>query len=251
MKVRKSQSGFGLVELMISLVVGLLLLSGILEILLGNRESFQAQQNQAALQENSRLSSFLLSNTLSLAGFHVNGLKDENQVFTSGDVITATEGGKSNQPDSIRIRFQGQGEQHDCLRQTVGTALVPEISDSKFFINTAKNELSCTVYKPDGSVKNSQPLVNNVENMQIEYGMDTSGDGSVDRYMQADNADYDQQQVRSIRVQLLLASPGDVLVQPTAQSYALLDTDGGPIKITDRIQRQVLERTIALRNRLR
>lgn len=250
MRSRKTQRGFGLVELMISLVIGLLLLGGILEILLGNRESFQAQQRQAALQENSRLSSFLLSNTLSLAGFHIDGLKDENQVFKTADVIEATEGGNSDKPDSIRIRFQGQGEQHDCLGQAVGTASARAISDSEFFVDVDDKELQCRVYNPDGTVKNTQPLVNNVENMQIEYGLDTTGDGSVDRYLQANNVAYDQRQVRSIRVQLLLASPGDVLLQPTAQSYALLDTDGGPIKVTDRVQRQVLERVIALRNRL-
>lgn len=256
MNSTKKQRGFGLVELMISLVIGLLLLAGILEIMLGNQESFRAQQHQAALQENIRLASFLLSNSLSLAGFRIDGLRDEDDVFTTGPVITSTEGGSSDTPDSIRIRFEGQGGQRDCLGSKVidpgadgiaGTADdKPQIADFEYSV--ANGSLRCNNMNDTAP---PQPLINNVENMQIEYGLDTNADGSVDRYMQADNTAFNQAQVRSIRIQLLLASPGDVLPQPTAQSYALLDNNGGPINVTDRKQRQVLEQVIALRNRLR
>ena len=243
----KQQRGFSLVELMVALVVSLLLLAGILEILLGNRESFQVQQDQAALQENSRLANFLLHNSLSLAGFHTNALRSETEVFGANPVISGTDGGDATTPDRIRVRYEGGGNVQDCLGTTIGTPAAPQITDFEYFLDVADQELACRVFNPDGSVRNTQPLVNNVQNLQIEYGLDSNNDNSVDRYLTPDSAGFDPQQVRLVRVQLVLATPDNVLLANTAQTLPLVN---GDVTYNDRLQRQFLEQIIALRNRL-
>ena len=240
----RKQSGFSLVELLVAMVVGLLLLGGILEILLGNREGFEVQQRQAALQQNTRLASFVLSNALAPTGFYVDGQRDENEVFTNA-VIQATDGGKATEPDELQIRFQAGGDLHNCLGAEIGTATTAVESSFRYSLDTGNNELQCTPIEPTAS--NAQPLVNNVENLQIEYGLDSDGDGSADRYVAADDALFDQARVVSLHLQLVLASPGDVLTESRAQTLSLI---GGSYTVTDRRQRQILDMTIALKNRL-
>lgn len=98
----------------------------------------------------------------------------------------------------------------------------------------------------------SEELVENVENMQVTYGVDTNGDRAVDAYRTADNV-TDWKKVRSVRVRLLLVSPDDNLVS-APQTYRYLDTDGDgipdPVTATDHRLRFVFTGTVGLRNLL-
>ena len=90
-----------------------------------------------------------------------------------------------------------------------------------------------------------QALVENIENMQILYGEDTSGDNTPDHYVSADRV-TDMKNVISIRVSLLAVSPANNLVSNiTPYTY-----NGVEITPTDKRLRQVVSSTIAIRNRL-
>ncbi len=89
-------------------------------------------------------------------------------------------------------------------------------------------------------------IVEGVENLQITYGVDTDGDGRLDDYLEADAVDGDWAQVLSVRVDYVVASPGDnITTEP--QTYALA---GESITAPDRRLRQVSSITVAVRNRL-
>lgn len=60
--------GFGLVELMIAMTIGLMLVLGLTQIFLASRESFALQQKTAALQENARFVLSRISRDLRQAG---------------------------------------------------------------------------------------------------------------------------------------------------------------------------------------
>ncbi len=98
----------------------------------------------------------------------------------------------------------------------------------------------------------AEELVENVENMQVTYGVDTDGDRQVDVFRTADNV-TDWGAVRSVRVRLLLVSPDDNLTG-APQTYSFVDTNGDgvpdPVTATDRRLRYVFTSTIGLRNRL-
>lgn len=101
----------------------------------------------------------------------------------------------------------------------------------------------------------AEELVENVENMQVSYGVDTNdADGieRVDAFRMANNV-TDWRAVRSVRVRLLLVSPDDNLTN-APQTLSFVDTDGDgipePMTFTDRRLRYVFTSTIGLRNRL-
>jgi len=92
-----------------------------------------------------------------------------------------------------------------------------------------------------------QELVSNVESMQIVYGIDNDEDYVVDSYVTAD-AVPNWQQVRALRLSLLVRSPQPFLDSDDTASYVLAGTTVNPVD--DRRQRRVFTSTIALRNRL-
>jgi type IV pilus assembly protein PilW len=100
----------------------------------------------------------------------------------------------------------------------------------------------------------TEELVENVEDMDIVYGIDTSApaDGIADSYVSAD-AVTDWSQVVSVRISLLVVGQ-DSSVTTGTQTYMLRDNDGdGQLdaqNAPDSRLRQVFTSTIALRNRV-
>lgn len=91
----------------------------------------------------------------------------------------------------------------------------------------------------------SRELVEGIENLQILYGEDTSGNGSADYYVPfSDVADADD--IVSVRVSILVRSIEDEIVQG---SQSLL-FNGATSTFNDGRLRKVFTSTIALRNRL-
>lgn len=74
-----------------------------------------------------------------------------------------------------------------------------------------------SLWRYDNTKSSAQELVANVANMQIEYGIDTSGNESPNFYVDADNVG-NWNSVIAVRVSLLVQTPGDNLT-PQAQTY--------------------------------
>ena len=98
-----------------------------------------------------------------------------------------------------------------------------------------------------GGAMEDQELVPGVDSMQLVYGVDGNEDYIVDDYRTA-SAVTDWQQVRAIRVALLLRSPEEFLDSTDTATYDVAGTTVNPVD--DRRQRRVFAATIALRNRL-
>lgn len=243
--------GFSLVELLIGMVVGLLLLLGIVQIFVGNKASFEAQESQAALQENARVSSFLLDLTIGHAGFRPNAFEDESEAL-SGDGITGVEGN----PDEVTVRFLSDGNLIDCFGATLANG---DESINRFFLGPADadglRDLRCTRTQiPSGggaNVTSTAAIIENVETMEILYGVDTDGDISVDRYMNAtDAAAQGFDSVLSVRLAIVLVTDDNTRLAGGTQTLSVLGTDQTFGAADDRRQREVIEHVIALRNRL-
>jgi type IV pilus assembly protein PilW len=108
----------------------------------------------------------------------------------------------------------------------------------------------------------TQELAEGIENLQVRFGMDTTGDGQVDSYGTADEVaagttgailDQHWRSVVSVRVGMIVSSP-------EVAGVSALDGGGNPRKLTllgtavippdDHKMRQVYETTISLRNRI-
>ncbi len=95
-------------------------------------------------------------------------------------------------------------------------------------------------------------LVRNVEDLQVAFGRDTSGNGQADQYNPADTVGANNwDQVVSLQLDMLLRSDQPVLPQP--QPYVFQNatvTAADDADISDRRLRRWVRSTVALRNRL-
>jgi type IV pilus assembly protein PilW len=247
---RQSQ-GFSLVELMVALVVGLLLLAGVLQILLGNRESFNAQRAIADVQEQGRLATFFIENVVAHAGHRVNLIADDDFLFparntddgfslASESVVAGTNDPDGN--DGLHIRFESDGNFTGCDGAPVGTPTNPALGEFSFTVS-ANGALEC----------NGTDLtdLDSVARLSIRYGLDTAGeDGVVDAYTDSiANADL-QRDVKSLRIQLLLRSQDNVLPVGSARTFEFADGNNFTTSADDRRAYQLIDQTVALRNLL-
>ncbi|AUZ86097.1 PilW family protein [Methylophaga nitratireducenticrescens] len=65
----KKQQGLSLVELMIAIVLGLILVAGVIELFVNNRQVYRVQDAQSRLQENGRYAIKILSQSIERAGY--------------------------------------------------------------------------------------------------------------------------------------------------------------------------------------
>ncbi len=82
----QQQTGFSLVELMISITLGLILAAGVINIYLDSRRSFVQDEEVSRIQENARFALRLLSKELSMSGFF-GGVLQTGSVSDGGIVI--------------------------------------------------------------------------------------------------------------------------------------------------------------------
>ncbi len=96
------------------------------------------------------------------------------------------------------------------------------------------------------TIGDAEEVVEGVENMQIEYGVDTNLDGTVDAYQTATAVGTNWANVLSVRISLLMRTLDDGMVDaPQAYTFS-----GATTTPTDRRIRRVFASTIGLRNRL-
>jgi type IV pilus assembly protein PilW len=66
---KNHQLGMTLIEIMIALLIGAFLLGGLLQIFIGNKQSYRLDEGQSRLQENARYALELLSHDIRLSGY--------------------------------------------------------------------------------------------------------------------------------------------------------------------------------------
>lgn len=124
-------------------------------------------------------------------------------------------------------------------------AEVVRISTRTYYIRDNANGVP-SLYRIIGAGA-AEEMVEGIEGMQILYGVDTTGDFSVDSYQNANWVETNAQwpNVISAQVNLLVRSPDD-RVANAPQTYHF---NGANVTATDRRLRQSFSSTITLRNR--
>ena len=77
------QAGFGIVEVMVSVVIGLILVAGILTLFVNNQQMFAVNDSLARMQENARTSFELMAREIRQAGGNVCGARKYGNVTAS------------------------------------------------------------------------------------------------------------------------------------------------------------------------
>lgn len=94
--------------------------------------------------------------------------------------------------------------------------------------------------------KNTE-LFEGVENLSFTYGRDTNDDDVPDTYDAESAVGTNWDEVKSVRVEILVRSPEELLPEPQSYSFPL---GAAAVKATDRRLRQVFTATVGIRSRL-
>ena len=189
--VPRHQAGFSLVELMIAITLGLVVLLAVGSIYIGSRQTYRVQEDNARIQEAGRYALEVIGRSIRQAGADaemtfspVNITQECGAPLPAPACVAIDNNGVAAATDTLRNQFYAGREElnggvwvaRNCLGGVIAVnALITNI----FSLNGAS--LSCST----GAGVAAQPLVSDVEDLQVIYGIDTTGDQSADRYVPA------------------------------------------------------------------
>ena len=265
MCTRKSgQRGLSLIELMVAIAIGSILMLGVGQVFMGGRISFQLSEGLSRMQETGRLAIQMLSHDLRVAGYsnHPEILRPEKSVIANGATgyfpFGDTSSGEdyANQTTAVPAGAAGdmlviqRQSATDCLGQATPTLAVSgggaiNVAVNRYWVEGG--QLRCL---GNGNVA-PQALMDGVEHMEVQYGLDTDNDVIADIYRNAANLTAAQwANVVSVRIALLVNSINEINSLPVDdQTYRLLDSVDIDPDPDDRRMRRVFTTTVLLRNR--
>jgi len=269
------QNGFSLVELMISLTLGLLISGAIIQVLVSSSVTNKLNQAVAQVQESGRFIMGRLSSELYEVGRYdlVSATIDDsvdpiaeaafvenNPIALPGDFVSnatlgatqAVNGGN----DKLTVSMLAP---KDCTGNTHGYANGDEFHVVNHYF-VSGNTLKCMGFdgrvlrglKSQVIVPVAITLLDNVESFQLQYGITDSVDQSLGQAITYRTANElalfraQKQQVVSIRWALLLKSYQNEVQQTVAPRFALLN-EASTTMSKDHYY-QVFTKTLALRN---
>lgn len=223
MATSSGNSGFTLVELLVSITLGITILLATTKLFIDSRESFQYEQQWLDLHERGRHLIQFLSAEFKKTGYPANSF--------SGTALSATNSSGEKSSDSITISYQGM---KDCAGSASATVL--------YYLDASN--LMCN---GNGSSSPSpQTLTSYIDGLQFRFGSDLDEDGSIDRYLKASDIS-DWNRVKTIQVAILLRSQLPVRQTIDTNSYNLLGLTHGPFN--DNYLRTIYHTTTQPRNR--
>jgi len=256
------QSGISLLELMVSLGLGLLLMVGIGTIFVGSNQTYRVQDDNARIQEAGRYALEIIGRSIRQAGANAPMSSTGGIVPCSppiGTAITGTDGA-GGASDTLSVQMCAQPDELDGgvwnMRDCTGRlANAGTLVTNAFALNGTDLRCTGTVVVAGVAQVQTQPLLSNIEDLQVIYGIDTNGDQSVQQY-KAVLVAADLPRVLTARVCVLIRSEG-LGVAVGNQTYlncagALGTATGAGASTTagDTRLRRAFVATFSLRNRI-
>ncbi|MBS0308532.1 MAG: PilW family protein [Proteobacteria bacterium] len=212
------QSGLTIVELMVSMTLGLLVTAIGAGLLASGKTSYLFQDESIELQENGRFALEIIARSVRQAGFQswnegetpltaeayaspdIVGM-DARSLKSNTVALESVENNAVNGSDVLALRFfgAGTGESGDgsilnCAGLGVGASASSESEINRgwsiFYVATdatGEPELRCK-YKGK-TAWTSDAIVRGVESFQVLYGIDLDADGLADRFLSANQVD--------------------------------------------------------------
>lgn len=271
----RAQSGFSLVELMITLTLGLIISGAVIQVLVSSSVTNKLNQAVAQVQESGRFIMSRLSSEFYEVGRYdlVMATIDDSvdivaeaayvqnrPIVLPGDFASnaslGSEQTSNGGSDKLVVSLLGTV---DCTGNRHGYALNDEFHVVNYYFVTGST-LKCTGY--DGRVLRglkaqvSSPatvvLLDNIESFQVQFGVAdeiTTSQGQAVRYVTADALSAlrnTNQQVVSLRWAVLLKSYQNEVQQTQAQQFAMLNETAKTLDTSHYYQ--VFSKTLALRN---
>ncbi|MCF6188845.1 MAG: PilW family protein [Cocleimonas sp.] len=275
---KKQQAGLSLIELLIAMLIGLFLLTGIATSYLSSKKNSNTRDELTTLEDNGRLALEVLSGVLEHTGYTPINAGILNPPFITNDTqVVSAACGAGNSVEGIG-NFATRITKDGALDGTTGDAItVMYNADNRVFTDCSGGQLpvACQAspagaaagtpsvatriynafYLDSGELRcagsrdsSVQVIADGVENMQFMYGLDTTDDGRVDKYVNASNVGAFWNSVVSVQVAILVSSNKNVKAQNEQITYTLLDQS--VTAPDDRKQRAVFTTTVRIRNTL-
>jgi len=220
--------GYTLVELMVSITIALFLMGGALLMVQHTKNAFKAQNQLSQLQESERMAMTLITDVIQSTGYYPNPHNfTDAQTLVSPSFATPGAPNIATIPiadqvgDTITVRYAAglldnvyncRGDQNtaagpfDTWENTfsvVPTAPAPD--------GTPQFQLQCSLWSLSTNAVVTTPLVTGVQNLTIQYGINTVGAGApscADRYKATkDMLAADWSNICAVKVTLTFANP--------------------------------------------
>ncbi len=261
--VMHKQRGLTLVELMIALVLSTLIILAMVFTFISGRASFLTQEQQARQQENGRFAWQLMTEEIQKAGYHPEVWDPPRLGFAltvsgAGDAVLGTIDNGDN-PDQLEVHYESD---RNCFgaENPVNEPLTPPIGAAanvpsyfrkvvSFRVDPATDQLiyRCD-YGPVGGALVNQidaPVADGIENVQFQYGEDTTGDLSANQWNDF-NAVGNPFDIVAIRIAVLVATPDEYVAENDAQTFDLFSHTTAAAN--DRRSRKVFSGQVNMRN---
>jgi len=219
----RSQSGFTLVEVLIAMVLGLIVISAVVNTYVGSTRSSRFSQGLAQMQENGRYGITTMQRGIRLAGYSPDGDLEPFDIVNSGQ-------------SALVVRVT---DTYDCNGES--TKEVGGIAVNTYAHNEADDTITCT-----GNVGGeTMVVVEGVEELRMLWGIDADFDKVPEQYIPYSNT-IDANTVIAIRVALLVNSGEPIRSRAGEETHVLFNEE---FTITDKIARNVFSTTVMLRNK--
>jgi len=272
----RRSAGFSLVELMVSLVIGLVVVGAVFSAYLGSGTSSRATRALAQMTEDATVAFSVLRANVGMAGYSKpTGVKSDGSGFIRSDFSTATieacgsrfadltaevgaMGCSGAGGDSIAVAFEADGATSplgadgrplDCLGNGIdATPAGLSVSAARFYLNKPAgaplNALYCKGSNPgDGG----QALVDNIDSMVIQYGVPTPTEVTQVAYYKPAPLTADElSRLLTVRVCVVVASSNEVL----DKAVSFRNCNGDVEAAADKRLYRAFTTTIAINNRL-
>jgi type IV pilus assembly protein PilW len=221
----KNQRGVGLIEIMVSIAIGLILILGLSTAFLGVNKTFRERQGLGELQNSERTAMAFISTGVRNAGYYPDPLLASP--IASNLALVGTGDGTSYS-DTLTIRFVAPSGASVSPFQGCTASLTPGNTYTNTFSVSGGN-LVCTETNITTSTSTVVNLITGVDGMNISYGVDTTGAGSVTRYRPATAiTTWDVGRVKTVTVTLRFISPFVQAGQPAITLTQTISNLVGP-----------------------
>lgn len=273
----RSQRGFSIIEVMVSLVIGLVVVGAVMVSYVSSGQSSRIQSAYTQMAEEAQIGMSVIGNDIKLAGYSralVFGTTTFSRAW-SGRAIYGCDGGFSNPAATptvacastgtsaaIEVAYEGDVSNtvptsgnlpSDCLGNTL-TAVVSGtvtyyLATNRYYVssNSGRSELYCASRNSSGTA-----IADNVEQLKIWVGEGGATDArQVVRYVtpgvSAANV-TDWNKVLAVRICMVMRSAEPVL--EVGESFQYLNCDHTATSTTDRYVRRAFFTTVTLRNKM-
>ncbi len=243
--MKQHQSGVSLIEVLVSLVIGLLLVTFIGAAYLAQSNSTRSTDQSSQLQETARIALNLLERTVRQAGYVEYGQGQSPSGYCSlSSTTTDTSGtplvtgpfiegrsGSGHFADSDRLIMRtygagpasaanGDGSIRDCRGVSIPGQSIANNAVIWFYVAndlSGQPALFCGVRRPGATAPEQQALIPGVESFQVLF-LESDGTSSAPRRLLQANEVTDWRRIVAVRISLVLRS----------ESPSRSDLDSGP-----------------------